>query len=117
MRYDFARLFDRKLSQAYGDGKYQAQTQISRGCRPSREDCLFFQDCVIVRLSATGISAVLHRFLGRDDHLGMAFAWGILSLHFQASGRTLKKTEFEDFHEALEAVCDELAQEVSGQEH
>lgn len=58
------------------------------------------------------LSTLLDRFLGGEDHVSRGYAWAVLSLHFQVSGRKLKKQQFADFREALEAICDQLAEET-----
>jgi Peptidase U49 len=58
------------------------------------------------------LSSLLSRFLGDTEHLTKAFAFAVLSLHLQNSGRHLRKQEFTDFGEALEEICDQLACEV-----
>ena len=41
-----------------------------------------------------------------------ATAFAVLALHFQNSGRHMKKGKFLDFAEALEALCDQIANEI-----
>ena len=58
------------------------------------------------------LSSLLNRFLGNTPHVTKDIAFAILDLHFQNSGRTLKKTVFPGPEEALEALCDQLAEEA-----
>jgi hypothetical protein len=57
------------------------------------------------------LTSLLNRFLGYSDHDTKAFAFAILALHFKNSKRQLIKTKFNDFGEALEAICDQMAEE------
>jgi hypothetical protein len=58
------------------------------------------------------LSSLLNRFLGNTPHVTKGIAFAILDLHFQNSGRTLKKAVFPGPEEALEALCDQLAEEA-----
>ena len=58
------------------------------------------------------LSSLVSRFLGYSSHDTKAFAFAVLALHFKNSKRHLIKTQFSDFAEALEAVCDQLANEM-----
>jgi hypothetical protein len=58
------------------------------------------------------LTSILSRFLGHDPHVAKTFAFGILSLHFQNSRRNMVKNAFDEFEDALEAICDQLADEV-----
>lgn len=58
------------------------------------------------------LSSLIERFLGKEEHVARAFAWAVLSLHFQVSRRVIKGTEFEDFRDGLESICDQLAGEA-----
>ncbi len=58
------------------------------------------------------LTSLLTRFLGYSNHDTKAFAFAVLALHFQNSGGQLKKQKFDDFAEALEALCDQLAAEI-----
>ena len=60
------------------------------------------------------LTSLLKRLLGNDPHVTKGFAFAVLDLHFQNSGRALKKQVFADPEEALEALCDQLADEVHG---
>lgn len=58
------------------------------------------------------LTALLSRFLGDENHITKGIAFAVLDLHFQSSGRTLKKQSFADPEEALEALCDQMADEA-----
>lgn len=58
------------------------------------------------------LSSLLNRFLGNASHITKAIAFAVLDLHFQNSGRHLVKQRFSDPEEALEAICDQLANEA-----
>jgi len=58
------------------------------------------------------LTALLSRFLGNANHITKGMAFAILDLHFQNSGRTLKRQAFADPEEALEALCDQIAEEA-----
>ena len=60
------------------------------------------------------LSSLMSRPLGNERHIAKGFAFAILSLHLQQSGRKLSKNEFEGHEEAFEAVCDQLAAEAHG---
>ncbi|MGA3143155.1 MAG: phage exclusion protein Lit family protein [Verrucomicrobiota bacterium] len=57
------------------------------------------------------LKSVLNRFQSPHSHDIKAFAFAVLDLHFQNSGRRLKKPKFDDFDQALEAICNQLAEE------
>jgi len=57
------------------------------------------------------LTSLLHRFPSAASHDLEAFAFAVLDLHFQNSGRHLKKSKFDDFGDGLEAICDQLAEE------
>ena len=57
------------------------------------------------------LTSVLDRFDHYPNHDVKAFVFSVLDLYFQNTGRRHKKTEFNDFDEALEAICDQLAEE------
>ena len=57
------------------------------------------------------LTSLLNRFLGNANHITKAIAFAVLALHFKNSGRTLKKQAFADPEEALEALCNQLAEE------
>ncbi len=61
------------------------------------------------------LSSMLHRFLGDDEHVVKSFAFAVLSLHLQNSGRHLREDEFTDFEEGLHKICDQLAHELHAQ--
>ena len=58
------------------------------------------------------LSSLVSRPLGNERHIAKGFAFAILSIHLQQSGRKLLKNEFEGPEEAFEAVCNQLAAEV-----
>lgn len=58
------------------------------------------------------LTSLLNRFLGNAPHITKGIAFAVLDLHFQNSGRTLNKQVFADPEEALEALCNQLAEEV-----
>ena len=58
------------------------------------------------------LTSLVNRFLGDSNHVAKGFAFAVLDLHFQNSGRTLRKQAFADPEEALEALCNQLADEV-----
>lgn len=58
------------------------------------------------------LASLLNRFLGDATHITKGIAFAVLDLHFQNSGRTMKKTTFPGPEEALEALCDQLAEEA-----
>ena len=62
------------------------------------------------------LSSLLNRFLGNTPHVTKGIAFAVLDLHFQNSGRTMKKTDFPGPEEALEALCDQLAEEAREKE-
>lgn len=57
------------------------------------------------------LTSLLNRFLGRANHFTKGIVFAVLDLHFQNSGRQLTKQAFADQEEALEAICDQLADE------
>lgn len=63
------------------------------------------------------LTSLLDRFHGYFSHDIKAFAFAVLDLYFQNTGRCLKKTKFDDFDEALEAICDQLAEEFQGKKN
>jgi hypothetical protein len=63
------------------------------------------------------LTAVLDRFRGYASHDIKAFAFAVLDLYFQNSSRKMKKTAFNDFDEALEAICDQLAEEFQAKKN
>ena len=58
------------------------------------------------------LTSLLNRYLGDANHVTKGMAFAVLDLHFQNSGRKLNKQAFADPEEALEALCDQLANEV-----
>jgi hypothetical protein len=58
------------------------------------------------------LASLLTRFIGNANHDVKAYAFAVLALHFQNSGRHMKKGKFLDFAEALEALCDQIANEI-----
>jgi hypothetical protein len=62
------------------------------------------------------LASFLHRVLSGADHVAWAFAFAVLDLHFNNSGRMLPKQDFADSREALEAICDQLAEETRRRE-
>jgi hypothetical protein len=60
------------------------------------------------------LTSLLSRFADTRDHVATWVAYAVLDLHFQNSGRKLKQQSFADAHEALAALCDQLADEVHG---
>lgn len=58
------------------------------------------------------LTNMLSRFLGDANHVTKGIAFAVLDLHFNNSGRKLTKQVFADPEEALEALCNQLAQEV-----
>ena len=60
------------------------------------------------------LSSLIDRFLGRDPHVARTFAASVILLHLNNSGRQFQpQQKFASFGEALEAVCDQLAEEIS----
>jgi hypothetical protein len=59
------------------------------------------------------LASLLSRFLGNDNHVTKGIAFAVLDLHFQNSGRRLTKQVFVDPEEALEALCNQLADETN----
>lgn len=57
------------------------------------------------------LTSLIDRFRCPHSHDIKAFAFAVLDLHFQNTGRRLRKTKFNDFAEALDAICDQLAEE------
>jgi hypothetical protein len=57
------------------------------------------------------LTSMLDRFDGYPSHDVKAFAFSVLDLYFQNTGRRHKKTGFDDFDPALAAICDQLANE------
>ena len=57
------------------------------------------------------LASELNRFLGKANHVAKGFAFAVLHLHFENAGRHLTKQAFADPEEALEALCDQLADE------
>jgi hypothetical protein len=57
------------------------------------------------------LASLLSRFLGNANHVTKGIAFAVLDLHFHNSGRTLKKQAFADPEEALDALCNQLADE------
>lgn len=58
------------------------------------------------------LSSLIERFLGKEEHVARSFAWAVLSLHFQVSGRVVRRMQSEDFRDALESICNQLGDEV-----
>jgi hypothetical protein len=58
------------------------------------------------------LTSLLDRFLGEASHVTKAIAFAVLDLHFQNSGRTLRRQSFAHQEEALDALCTQLAEEV-----
>jgi hypothetical protein len=58
------------------------------------------------------LTSLLDRFLGKAPHITKGIAFAVLDLHFQNSGRTLRRQVFADPEEALDALCTQLAEEV-----
>ncbi len=58
------------------------------------------------------LSSILSRFLGTNNHVAKGYAYAVLSLHFQNSGRQLARQRFQDFEEALDTICNNLANEA-----
>ena len=59
------------------------------------------------------LTSLLDRFLGKKRHIAKGLAFAVLNLHFNNSGRKMKMMAFEGPEEALEALCDQLAGEVT----
>lgn len=57
------------------------------------------------------LASLLHRFLGEQEHIAEGFAFAVLDLHFQNSGRQLTTQAFNSPKDALEAICNQLAEE------
>ena len=57
------------------------------------------------------LSSLLNRFLGKHEHVAEGFAFAVLDLHFQNSGKNLTKQAFDSPKNALEAICNQLAHE------
>jgi len=57
------------------------------------------------------LTSLLSRFLGDANHVTKGMAFAILDLHFNNSGRKLTKQKFADPEEALDALCNQLAEE------
>lgn len=51
--------------------------------------------------------------LGAQSHVAKGFAFSILDLHYQNTGRKMQQTKFDTPEEALEHLCDMLAKEFS----
>jgi len=62
------------------------------------------------------LTSLLNRFLGDERHIAKALAFAVLNLHFNNSGRTSKQQAFEGPEEALETLCNELAEEMRRRE-
>ena len=62
------------------------------------------------------LTSLLNRFLGNANHITKGMAFAILDLHFQNSGRKLNKQVFADPEEALDSLCNQLADEVRARE-
>jgi hypothetical protein len=60
------------------------------------------------------LSSILGRFAYAGDHVATWVAFAILDLHLQNSGRRLQQTSFSDPDEALQTLCDQLADEAHG---
>jgi hypothetical protein len=58
------------------------------------------------------LTSLLNRFLGKANHVTKGIAFAVLNLHFSNSGRKLTRQVFADPEEALEALCNQLANEV-----
>ena len=58
------------------------------------------------------LTSCLSRYSDTRNHVATWVAFAVLALHFQNAGRKLKPQSFSDAHEALEALCDQLADEV-----
>ena len=58
------------------------------------------------------LTSLLDRFLGKRRHIAKAIAFAVLDLHFNNSGRKMKKQVFPGPEEALDALCDQLAEEA-----
>lgn len=56
------------------------------------------------------LSSLLNRFLGRHEHVAEGFGFAVLDLHFQNSGRRLTKQAYDSPKDALEAICNQLAE-------
>ena len=59
------------------------------------------------------LTSLLDRFLGKKRHIAKGLAFAVLNLHFNNSGRKMKRMVFEGPEEALESICDQLAGEVT----
>ncbi len=60
------------------------------------------------------ISSVVNRFKTDDRHTAKDMAYAILELHFVNSKRTWNSGSFKNSGEALEALCNRLAEEAHG---
>jgi hypothetical protein len=60
------------------------------------------------------LSSVLNRFVSADPHTAKDMAFSILDLHFHNSGRVWNGGPFSNSAEALEALCNRLADEAHG---
>ena len=58
------------------------------------------------------LTSLLNRFLGSERHVAKALAFAVLDLHFNNSGRKMKQKAFDGPEEALEALCNQLAEEI-----
>ena len=58
------------------------------------------------------LSSLINRFMPDNVDIIKSFVFAVLNLHFQYSGRELKRTGFQDQEEALEYICNELADEM-----
>ena len=52
------------------------------------------------------------RFLGTEAHIAESYAFAVLSLYMQVTGRAAQTGQFETFRDALESLCDQLAAEA-----
>jgi hypothetical protein len=57
------------------------------------------------------LTSLLNRFLGEANHVVKGMSFAILGLHSNNSGRKLLKQEFSDPETALDALCNQLADE------
>ena len=51
----------------------------------------------------------IHRFLGREEHIAESYAFAVLSLYMQVTGRAAQTGQFDTFRAALENLCDQLS--------
>ena len=58
------------------------------------------------------LTSMLDRFLTNERHVAKALAFAVLDLHFNNSSRKMKNQTFEGPEEALDALCNQLAEEV-----